>query len=156
MHDIAQQEQQITNVNKCAHGSFGDLHFGINLQNSGFRIEKPKRLAKTGCCDSDKQLYDHNRPSTTVKIKHDMNDKHNKHNQSSLNNMHLMRRAHEDVVGDFAERQPQVDDIILRAAAFREVADVNDSARRGLSGGKRLQTKKKKNPKNISVDIKMI
>lgn len=70
-----------------------------------------------------------------------------------------MGRAHEDVVGDFAEGQPQVDDIILRAAAFREVADVNDSARRGLSGRERLQTwekKKNKNPKNVSVDIKMI
>lgn len=58
-----------------------------------------------------------------------------------------MGRAHEDVVGDFAERQPQVDDIILRAAAFREVADVNDSARRGLSGRKWLQTGEKKNQK---------
>lgn len=55
-----------------------------------------------------------------------------------------MGRAHEDVVGDFAERQPQVDDIILCAAAFREVADVNDSARRGLSGRKRLQMGEKK------------
>lgn len=74
----------------------------------------------------------------------------NKHNQSFLNSMHLMGRAHEDVVGDFAERQPQVDDIILRAAAFREVADVNDSARRGLSGRKRLQTGEKKTKQKTS------
>lgn len=82
----------------------------------------------------------------------------NEHNQSFLNNMHLMGRAHEDVVGDFAERQPQVDDIILRAAAFREVADVNNSARRGLSGRKRLQMggEKNKQTRKVSVDIKMI
>lgn len=50
-----------------------------------------------------------------------------------------MGRAHEDVVGDFAKWQSQVDDIILCAAAFREVADMNDSPYGGLSGWKRLK-----------------
>lgn len=47
--------------------------------------------------------------------------------------------AHQDVVGDLAEGQPQVDDVVLRAAAFRKVADVNNSAGRDLSGRKQLQ-----------------
>ncbi len=50
-----------------------------------------------------------------------------------------MGGAHKDVVGDFAKWKSQVDDIILRAAAFREVADVDDSARCGLSGWKGLK-----------------
>lgn len=52
-----------------------------------------------------------------------------------------MGGAHEDVVGDFAEWYSEVDDIILRAAAFREVADVNDSTHSCFSGRKRLQNK---------------
>lgn len=52
---------------------------------------------------------------------------------------YLMCGAHQNVVGDLAERQSQVDDIILRAAAFRKVADVNNSAGRHLSGQKWLQ-----------------
>lgn len=50
-----------------------------------------------------------------------------------------MGGAHEDVVGDFAKGQAQVDDIILCAAAIREVADVDDSPRGGLPGWKRLR-----------------
>lgn len=52
---------------------------------------------------------------------------------------YLMSGAHQNVVGDLAKRQSQVDDIILRAAAFRKVADVNNSAGRDLSGRKWLQ-----------------
>lgn len=50
-----------------------------------------------------------------------------------------MSGAHQNVVGDLAEGQSQVDDVILRAAAFGEVADVHNSAGRDLSGWKRLQ-----------------
>lgn len=50
-----------------------------------------------------------------------------------------MCRSHQNVVGDFAEGQSQVDDIILRAASFRKVADVNDTACRSLAGCKWLQ-----------------
>lgn len=39
-----------------------------------------------------------------------------------------MRRAHEDVVGHFAEGKSQVDDVILRAAALREVTDVHNAS----------------------------
>lgn len=53
--------------------------------------------------------------------------------------LYLMGRAHEDVVGDFAKGYSQINDIILCAAAFREVADVNDSACCGLSGWKWLK-----------------
>ena len=56
-----------------------------------------------------------------------------------------MGRAHENVVGDFAKGQSQVDDIVLCAAAFREVADVNDSSYCGLSGWIRLKKKLKRN-----------
>lgn len=58
-----------------------------------------------------------------------------------------MGRAHKNVVGDFAKGQSQVDDIVLCAAAFREVADVNNSPYCGLSGWKRLKIniKKKQN-----------
>ena len=41
---------------------------------------------------------------------------------------YLVSGAHEDVVGDFAKRQSQVDDIILGAAALGKVADVDDSS----------------------------
>lgn len=50
-----------------------------------------------------------------------------------------MGGAHEDVVGDFAKGYSQVDDIILSAAAFREVADVNDPPYCCLYGWKWLQ-----------------
>lgn len=52
---------------------------------------------------------------------------------------YLMGGAHQDVVGDLAKGQSQVDDIILRAAAFRKVADVDHSSGRDLSGRKWLQ-----------------
>lgn len=52
---------------------------------------------------------------------------------------YLMCGAHQNVVGDLPKGQSQVDDIILGAAAFGEVADVNDSAGRDLSGWKWLQ-----------------
>lgn len=64
---------------------------------------------------------------------------------------YLMGGAHQDVVGDLAEGQSQVDDVILRAAAFRKVADVNDSAGRDLSGRKRLQINIKKNKTNTNI-----
>lgn len=53
--------------------------------------------------------------------------------------------SHQNVVGDFAEGQAQVDDIILCTASLRKIADVNDAARRGLAGCKQLQHKKKQN-----------
>ena len=49
-----------------------------------------------------------------------------------------MGRTHEDVIGDFAEGQSQVDDIVFGAAAFWEVADVDDTPRDGFPGWKRL------------------
>lgn len=63
--------------------------------------------------------------------------------------MYLMGGAHEDVVGDFSKHQSQVDDIILCAAAFRKVADVNNSACRGFSGRKWLQMIMRKNQKKF-------
>lgn len=36
--------------------------------------------------------------------------------------------AHEDVVGHFAEGKSQVDNVVLRAAALREVTDVHDAS----------------------------
>lgn len=41
---------------------------------------------------------------------------------------HLIRRLHEDVIGDLAEGQPQVNDVILRAASLGKVADVHHAA----------------------------
>lgn len=38
-----------------------------------------------------------------------------------------MGGAHEDVVGDFAEGQAEVNNIVLGAAALREVTDVDDA-----------------------------
>lgn len=43
--------------------------------------------------------------------------------------LYLMRRAHEDVVGHFSEGYTQVDDVILSAAALRQVTDVDDTTR---------------------------
>lgn len=40
---------------------------------------------------------------------------------------YLVCGAHEDVVGDLAEGQTQVDHIVLGAAALREVTDVHDA-----------------------------
>lgn len=56
--------------------------------------------------------------------------------------LYLMSGPHQNVVGDFAKRQSQIDDVILRAATFREVADVHNSAGGGFSGWKRLQINK--------------
>lgn len=50
-----------------------------------------------------------------------------------------MGRAHQDVVGDFPERYSQVDDVILRTAALREVADVNNASYGRLPGWKWLK-----------------
>lgn len=60
---------------------------------------------------------------------------------------YLVRGAHQNVVGDLAKGQSQVDDIILGAAAFGEVADVNHSAGRDLSGWKwlRITVEKREN-----------
>lgn len=65
----------------------------------------------------------------------------NKEAERSSQRLHayLMGGAHEDVVGDFSKHQSQVDDIILGAAAFRKVADVNNTACCGFSGWKWLQ-----------------
>lgn len=46
---------------------------------------------------------------------------------------YLVCGAHEDVVGDFAEGQAQVNDIVLGAAALQEVTDVDDAPRSRLS-----------------------
>lgn len=40
---------------------------------------------------------------------------------------YLVCGAHEDVVGDFAEGQAKVNNIVLGAAALREVTDVDDA-----------------------------
>lgn len=44
---------------------------------------------------------------------------------------YLIRRLHEDVISDFAKGQSQVNDVILRAAALREIADVHHSSSAG-------------------------
>lgn len=44
---------------------------------------------------------------------------------------YLIRRLHEDVISDFAKGQSQVDDVILSAAALREIADVHHSSSAG-------------------------
>lgn len=44
---------------------------------------------------------------------------------------YLIRRLHEDVISDFAKGQSQVDDVILGAAALREIADVHHSSSAG-------------------------
>ena len=41
---------------------------------------------------------------------------------------YLISRFHEDVISDLSKRQPQVNDIIFRAASFREIADVHHAA----------------------------
>lgn len=41
---------------------------------------------------------------------------------------YLISRLHEDVIGDLSEGQPQVNDVILSAASFREIADVHHAA----------------------------
>lgn len=64
-----------------------------------------------------------------------------------------MGRAHKNVVGDFAKRYSQVDDIILCAAAFREVADVNDAACCGISGWKWLQMINKRASMDIALNM---
>lgn len=41
---------------------------------------------------------------------------------------YLISRLHEDVISDLSKGQPQVNDVILRAASFGEVTDVYHSA----------------------------
>lgn len=41
---------------------------------------------------------------------------------------YLISRLHEDVIGDFPKGQPQVNDVILSAASFWEIADVHHPA----------------------------
>lgn len=41
---------------------------------------------------------------------------------------YLIGRLHEDVVRDLSEGQTQVNDVILSAASFREIADVHHAA----------------------------
>lgn len=41
---------------------------------------------------------------------------------------YLISRLHEDVIGDFPKGQPQVNDVILSAASFWEIADVHHTA----------------------------
>lgn len=41
---------------------------------------------------------------------------------------YLISRLHEDVISDLSKGQPQVNDIIFRAASFREIADVHHAA----------------------------
>lgn len=41
---------------------------------------------------------------------------------------YLIGRLHEDVIGDLSKGQPQVNDVILSAAAFGEIADVHHAA----------------------------
>ena len=41
---------------------------------------------------------------------------------------HLIRRLHEDVIGDLSEGQPQVNDVVLGAASFGKIADVHHAA----------------------------
>lgn len=52
------------------------------------------------------------------------------------NAQYLISGFHEDIVGDLPKREAQVNDIILCAASFREVADVNNSTQRGFPLGK--------------------
>ena len=41
---------------------------------------------------------------------------------------HLIRRLHEEVIGDLSEGQPQVNDVVLGAASFGKIADVHHAA----------------------------
>lgn len=41
---------------------------------------------------------------------------------------YLIRRLHEDVISDLPKGQPQVNDVILNAASFREIADMHHTA----------------------------
>lgn len=49
--------------------------------------------------------------------------------------------THENIIGDFAKWDAQVDDIILCATALRKVADVDDPTREGFSLGELRQRK---------------
>lgn len=41
---------------------------------------------------------------------------------------YLISRLHEDVISDLSKGQPQVNDVILRAASLRQIADVYHAA----------------------------
>lgn len=48
--------------------------------------------------------------------------------QSESAQTYLISRLHEDVISDLSKGQPQVNDVILCAASFREIADVHHAA----------------------------